>query len=902
MTQANSKTVTPFMAQYMEIKARYPDSLLFFRMGDFYELFFEDAEIAAGVLDITLTKTGPAQRGSHPDGGRATPRLRALSRRLIRAGHRVAVCEQTESPAEAKKRGSKSVVNRDVVRIVTPGTLTEDTMLEARADNFLCALTADADNVICGVALADISTGRFIVLSAPIGAIMARISGYAPREIVMSDALRSNPALSSAFQYSGIPAALHETRQASASGGRQALSNAFDLSSADGLGHFEDVELAAMGLLLSYVELTQAGIPPELDYPNREPGEARLMLDETTRQALEIDRTQTGQRKGSLLATIDQTQTSAGARLLADYISRPLTDTQEIDERLDAIQCLIEQTDLRLDLRGLLKAMPDLDRARSRLRLGRASPQDLKAVRLSLATAGKLRTRFEEDETTLSDLLRQILHRLTVALDEGLTGLKVRLEGMLVEDPPAVFSDGGFIRKGASEELDRLRTLRDDSKQIIAGLEARYQTETGISALRIRYNAMLGYFIEIQARNVEAFEALPDANRFHRRQGLANATRYSTEELMEIAREIENASTSAKTLEFRIFSELSEETLRHSDALRQCSEATSRLDVACAGAHWAELNSACRPILFADRRLTITGGRHPVVEAALRGTGTGFVSNEVELGNAGDQTERLKIITGPNMAGKSTFLRQTALLVILAQAGWFVPAKSMELGIVDRVFSRVGASDDLARGKSTFMVEMLETASILNQASDRALVILDEVGRGTSTYDGLAIAWSCVEYLHDTIRCRGLFATHYHELTKLAARLPFAGNLSLKAREWRGDLIFLHEVQEGPADRSYGVQVARLAGLPKLAVARARQVLSELEASKSSASPTDDMPLFSFSENGADSSQMSPDGPPGIPTHAALSALDEIDPDELSPKEALEALYHLKGLLNASDP
>lgn len=889
------------MAQYMEIKARYPDSLLFFRMGDFYELFFEDAEIAAGVLDITLTKRGQHKGEAIPMAGVPHHASEPYLARLIRAGHRVAVCEQTESPAEAKKRGSKSVVNRDVVRIVTPGTLTEDTMLEARADNFLCALTIDESGETCGVALADISTGRFVVLSAPVGSVMARLSGYAPREIVLNEALRYHQALAPAFSSSDLPTTLHETRQASATGGKQALSAAFELSSAEGLGDFEDAEYAAMGLALSYIELTQAGIPAELDYPGREPGEARLMLDETTRQALEIDRTQTGQRKGSLLATIDQTQTSAGARLLADYISRPLTDPARIDERLDAIQCLLEQTDLREDLRIELKSMPDPDRARSRLRLGRASPQDLKAIRLSLVTAERLQSLFNQDVFSLSPLLQGVRSDIRSSLESGLFDLRTQLETLLVEDPPAVFSDGGFVRSGANEDLDRLRTLRDDSKQIIAGLEAKYQSETGIAALRIRFNAMLGYYIELPAKHVEAFEALPDANRFHRRQGLANATRYSTEELLEIAREIDNASTSAKALEFRIFSELSEETLRHSDSLRQCAEAISALDVACAGAHWADINSACRPHLSSDRRLDIRGGRHPVVEAAMRGGGTGFVSNSVALGDVSDQGERLKVITGPNMAGKSTFLRQTALLVILAQAGWFVPAKSMELGIVDRVFSRVGASDDLARGKSTFMVEMLETASILNQASDRALVILDEVGRGTSTYDGLAIAWSCVEYLHDTIRCRGLFATHYHELTKLAARLPFAGNLSLKAREWRGDLIFLHEVQDGPADRSYGVQVARLAGLPKLAVSRARQVLSELEASKSSTSPTDDMPLFSFAEPSAGPVSGSPETSGPVEKIAALAALKDIEPDEMSPKEALDALYHLKGLLDVQD-
>ncbi|WP_293609134.1 DNA mismatch repair protein MutS [Ponticaulis sp.] len=891
-----SNAVTPFMAQYLEIKSRNPDTMLFFRMGDFYELFFEDAELAADVLDITLTKRGQHNGDPIPMAGVPHHSAEPYLARLIRAGHRVAICEQTETPAEAKKRGSKAVVNRDIVRIVTPGTLTEDTLLEARSGNFLAAICADDTLETCGVALCDISTGQFILFKVSTGELIARLSGYRPNELIMSEALKYSPQMTAALEGAPVPVTTFQTRSASAKGGAEALKEAFNLSSVDGLGQFEDLHLSAAGLLLGYIELTQAGLPPELDYPVLASGDVHLMLDETTRHALEIDRTQTGARKGSLLHTIDRTLSAGGARLLADQVSRPLTARTAIEARLDGIQLLLENSELREDLRDEMKGLPDLERARSRLRLGRATPVDLKSIRIGLETSARVLSLLEDTDLSAAPIIAGAANDLTKTLASGLTALGAQICSILVDDPPAIMSDGGFVRSGANEDLDRLRTLRDDSRKIIAGLEAKYQQDTGISAIRIKFNAMLGYFLEVPAKHVEPFEALENASLFHRRQGLANATRYSTEELANIAREIDSANTDAKALELKLFAELVNAVLEQSDGIRQAASALSQLDVSAAGAEWADEFSACRPQIFDDKRLHVTDGRHPVVEAALRKTGNGFVSNSLNLGNSADKDTRLQIITGPNMAGKSTFLRQTALLVILAQAGWYVPARDMGLGIVDRVFSRVGASDDLARGKSTFMVEMLETASILNQASDRALVILDEVGRGTSTYDGLAIAWSCVEYLHDTVRCRGLFATHYHELTKLATRLPFAGNLSLRAREWRGDLIFLHEVQDGPADKSYGVQVARLAGLPKLAVQRAKQVLDQLETIQERGVPSDDLPLFSFSEEGPAKVAETPSDEIA-PERDAISALAEIDPDEMSPKEALEALYHLKGLM-----
>ena len=889
------------MAQYLEIKSRNPNTLLFFRMGDFYELFFEDAEIAAQELDITLTKRGQHKGDPIPMAGVPHHSAEPYLARLIRAGHCVAICEQTETPEEAKKRGYKAVVNRDIVRIVTPGTLTEDTLLDARASNYLASLVTLEDGDQAGLALADVSTGQFIVQMIPKAAAASSLSGYGPSELVLLDRDMDDSELRAELQTLDVILTPHQTRQASQKGGKEALMSAFGLSSADGLGEFADAELSAIGLLLSYVQLTQAGIPPELDFPRRDTGNAHLVIDETTRHALEIERTQTGSRKGTLLSTIDRTRTAAGARLLGERLARPLTDPEEIDQRLDRIQVFLERDELRQDLRDLLKSLPDLDRIRSRLRLGRANPVDVVSCRKALDITSQISATLTPDYVETSPLIEGLKSAINELLDGGLSDLGAQIAQTMVDEPPAIMSDGGYIRSGANPDLDHLRNLRDDSKKVIAGLEAKYQSETELSALRIKFNAMLGYFVEIPAKHVDGFEAHADASRFHRRQGLANATRYTTEELSDTARAIESAVTDSKSLEARLFSDLCETILAQSEPIRGLSEILAELDLSCAGADWADEVSACRPELSKGQSLSIKDGRHPVVEAALKGSSTGFVSNSLTLASEPGGNGRLQIITGPNMAGKSTFLRQAAILVILAQSGWYVPAKAMSLGCVDRVFTRVGASDDLARGKSTFMVEMLETASILNQASQNSLVILDEVGRGTSTYDGLAIAWSCVEYLHDVIRCRGLFATHYHELTGLANQLPFAGNLSLKAREWRGDLIFLHEVQSGPADKSYGVQVARLAGLPKPAVHRAKQVLERLEADKSSAKPPDDMPLFSF--DGDQPSPQSGETPPVSNTlsHETLDALRALDPDSMSPRDALDAMYHLKGLMNQSD-
>lgn len=890
MATAKASEPTPFMAQYLAIKARHPGDLLFFRMGDFYELFFEDADVAARLLDITLTKRGQHKGEPIPMAGVPYHAADSYLARLIRAGQRVAICEQVESPEEAKKRGSKAVVAREVVRLVTPGTLTEDSLLDQKRANRLAALI-QSDDGLTALATADISTGYVDVLTLSDDRIGGQLSGLNVSEVVI-------PA-------DGIDLRVHEELSllglvpTQAAGGapkpKQAdvqLKRTYELTSTDGLGLFSDPERSALGLLLSYIELTQPGLPLQLAYPKRLGENEGMVLDQTTRAALELHQTLAGTRKGSLIDCIDRTLTGPGGRKLSDQLATPLNAIEQIERRHKAIGFYLSEAAEREHLREILTRVPDLERALSRLALSRGGPRDLLKVSQALQCIQELKSLLNKTPCEDIELLKDARATLTGALANGVSGLSETLHHTLSDEPPVAISDGGTIRKGANSELDDLRTLRDQSRKIIAELEAKYRHEVGLPALKIRFNSMLGYFIEVPAKHVETFEAAEGSDRFSRRQGMANATRYLSEELSDLGQRIEEAAQKALSLETELFNHLVAQCMDHIDRLRGCADAIADLDIAAAGATWADEIAAVRPTLVDEPVLEIENGRHPVVEAALRAKGQGFVGNNLSLDGQGKASARLAVMTGPNMAGKSTYLRQNALFVILAQIGWFVPAASMRFGLVDRVFTRVGASDDLAQGKSTFMVEMLETASILNQASENALVILDEVGRGTSTYDGMAIAWACVEHLHDVIRCRGLFATHYHELTELAARLPFAGNLSLKAKEWRGDLIFLHEVQEGPADKSYGVQVARIAGLPKQVIARAQSVLRDLEASDQRNSLPDDLPLFGFQEDAVDAEQViGPDE-----TSPIFDALDSIDPDDLSPREALEAVYKLKSM------
>jgi DNA mismatch repair protein MutS len=870
---------TPFMAQYLAAKAEHPDALLFFRMGDFYELFFEDAEKASAAIGITLTKRG--QHGGEPIPMAGVPWHQAETylAKLIRSGFKVAVCEQLEDPAEAKKRGGKSIVQRGVVRVVTPGTLTEEALLEARAANRLAAIAFTSDGA--AIAWADVSTGSFETRPLNYAGVEEEIAAIAPAELlaVEPDAAR----VSEAARVAGAALTLRPSVKADAKTAARRIRAAFEVAALDGFGDFSDAELSAMGLLLDYVELTQAGAAPRLQPPRRNAERAFMAIDAATRAALEIERSVRGGRDGSLLHCIDHTVTSAGGRMLAERIARPLTDVGAINARLDAVEFFLEARATRAAVREELRAAGDLARALTRLALGRGGPRDLASLRDGLTAGDRAAARCGEASTASPPEISRSVAALTLSAHQESAALAQTLERALGSEIPLLARDGGFIAAGYDAALDEARALRDDSRKVIAGLQARYAEETGIAGLKLKHNNVLGYHIDATTKQAEALMAPPLNARFIHRQTNAGSIRFTTTELAELDAKIARAGEAALARELALFKEFAARAAAIEAPIRAAAEALASLDVAAGLAEWAEKTQACRPEIDETLALLAEAARHPVVEEGVRREGQGFTPNDARLDADGRSGPRLLVVTGPNMAGKSTYLRQIALLAILAQSGAYVPAKKLRLGIVDRVFARVGASDDLARGRSTFMTEMVETAAILNQAGPRALVVLDEIGRGTATFDGLAIAWAVAEHLHEANGCRAVFATHYHELTRLADKLEAGANAHLRAKEWKGDLVFLHEVAPGAADRSYGIQVAKLAGLPKSAVERARAVLQRLEASGGSARVeiADDLPLFAQA----------------IEEHAPSAleaALSDINPDHLSPKEALELLYKLK--------
>ncbi len=866
--------VTPVMAQFLDAKARHPDSLLFFRMGDFYELFFEDAQKAAAALGITLTKRGLHKGEDIPMAGVPFHAAEGYIARLIRQGFKVAVCEQLEDPAEARKRGSKAVVRRDVVRVITPGTLTEDSLLDARGSNRLAAVSVRRGRA--AVAVVELSTGQVETVVSEPGDLAANLAAFRPSEVLVPDRLFSDDDIRAALDGSGGVVQALAQGLAEPAAARDRVQRLYGVATLDGFGAFEEAEVSALGLAAAYLETTQAGRLPVLKAPRRAAQAGWLAIDPATRASLEIDRAQSGAREGSLLACVDRTITSAGGRALAERITRPLRDPAAINHRLDAVEWLLERRDLRRDLREVLSGSADVARAVTRLALGRGGPRDLAAVRSGLKTAEAVSALFARSPDPLTGPPAEIEARLSDLSPTPDTGaLLIDLQEGLVDEPPHLARDGGLVRPGWRPELEAVRTLRDDSRKVIVDLEQRAQTESGV-AFKVKHNAVLGYFLETSAKNAEPLLRPQADSPFIHRQTLANQVRFTTVELSELDAKISQAGARALAMEGEIFEGWRRTVADLAAPLQAVADALAELDAAAGLAEWAVEAGAVRPHVDGSLIFQVSGGRHPVVEAAVTRAGDPYTPNNCALDGSGADCARLSIVTGPNMEGKSTFLRQNALLVVLAQAGAFVPARAMRLGVVDRLFSRVGAGDDLARGRSTFMTEMVETAAILNQATDRSFVVLDEIGRGTATYDGLAIAWAVAEALHETNRARTLFATHYHELARLEERLDHVCNLSMKAREWNGELVFLHEAAPGAADRSYGVQVAKLAGVPPSVVGRAREVLDRLEADKASSVRLDDLPLFAVHEPEPVS------GP--SPTDEALAA---INPDELSPREAL---------------
>ncbi len=865
--------LTPSMRQFFEVKSRHPDCILFYRMGDFYELFFDDAVTASAILDIALTKRGKNAGEDIPMCGVPVHAAEMYLPKLIASGHKIAICEQLETPEEAKKRGYKEVVRRDVVRIVTPGTVTEESLLAPGQTQYLAALASDGTNA--ALAWLDLTTGEFMTTSSSVVQLPALLARVQPKELLLTQALCEQLTQQPWFNEWKDATTIRPDVQFTPSAGERRLVTYFKLGSSAGFGELSPAEFGACGALVDYVQLTQLDAAARLDAPMREQAGDHLQMDGATRRNLELTHTLNGARRGSLLHCIDHTVTAAGGRALAQWLSAPSRNRTVIEQRHDAVAWALATT-LRDDLRANLKAIADMERAIGRLSLGRGGPRDLLLLGASLTQANLLQERLRTLE--LPFLLRQQRDAL-----EGHHTLAEHLCDALKSEVGMFARDGNFIADGFRADLDAHRRLRDDSKRVIAAMEGKLKESTAIPSLKIKHNNVLGYFIEITPIHEKKVPI-----EFIHRQGLAGALRYSTPELADIALRIEQAADKALRLELLMFDELRTRVLARGMEIVAAARALAVIDCILALAELATNGKWSRPLLSEAREFRITAGRHPVVVEALRRAHEEFIPNDCVMGEK-DTDGMLHLITGPNMGGKSTFLRQQAILTILAQMGSFVPAEAATIGIVDKLFCRVGAADDLARGQSTFMVEMVETASILHQATAQSFVVLDEIGRGTATYDGVSIAWAVGEHLHNITKCRALFATHYHELTALAATLPRLKNFHATAKEYQGRLIFLHTIREGFADKSYGIHVAALAGMPKPVLARAKELLSTLESGHSLTEhhADSDLPLFA-------TVKLEENVPISRSNNQLAERIASIDVDGLTPREALNLLAELK--------
>ncbi|WP_235945758.1 DNA mismatch repair protein MutS [Thermaurantiacus tibetensis] len=843
MGSAIAPGATPMMGQVLALKAEAGDALLLVRMGDFYEAFFDDAREVARLLDIALTARGEHEGRPVPMCGIPVHAQEAYLARLVRAGRAVAIAEQMEDPAAARRRGAKAIVRREIVRVLTPGTLMEERLLDPRGRSLLAAVFPAGDRA--GLAWADVSTGELAAGEVAAEAVADELARLAPAETLTSASLPGFDSLEA----------------------ERALVRRFGPGAAEGFGR---PALAALGGLLAHIDRTARGAPVRLQPPRRFEAEAVMAIDAASRASLELVRGSGGTRAGSLLAAVDRTVTAAGARLLADALAAPLARREPIEARLDRVEAFLANSRLRAETRALLRQAPDLARALARLAAGRGRPPDLAQIRDGLAAAGRLSALLPSDGPLggLAEALAP-LAELSQAL------------AVLAERPPVEASAGGAIADGADPALDEARRLATDGRAAIAALEATLRAETGVQSLRIRHNGVLGYHVEVPSRHGPV---LPGS--FLHRQTLGSAMRFDEPRLRALADRIATSAEEALAIEAAHLARLTEAVLAWADAISARAAALAACDMAAALAERAAEGGWVRPELTDGTEFAVTAGRHPVVEAARQAGGEPFVPNDCRL----EGEERLWLVTGPNMGGKSTFLRQNALVAVLAQAGSFVPAAEARLGIVDRLFSRVGASDSLAEGRSTFMVEMAETAAILRGATERSLVLLDEVGRGTATWDGLALAWAVTEALAAR-GCRTLFATHYHELTALAGQQPGIALRCARAKEWNGRLVFLHEIAAGAAPGSFGLEVARVAGVPEPVLARAREVLARLEAGevgRGAAEALADLPLFRAA---------SPPAAPPRPADALRERLRAVAPDTLSPRAALDLVYELVRLV-----
>ena len=883
--------ISPGMEQYLEIKKEYPEYLLFYRLGDFYELFFDDAVKASEALNITLTKRGKIKNKDVPMCGVPFHAYEAYLAKLIKCGYKVAICEQMENPAEARKRGSKSVVRRDVVRLVTAGTLTEDTLLDGKRNNYL--LCVCRHNFEYGFSWLDLSTGDFYIDSLKVSAdneaseVQNFLVKLQPAEIIISDSLLQNPELFAVLnEYREKLTVLPQARFNFMNTQKKIL-EFFETATTDSLGMFVKAEIISCGLILDYVENTQKGKIPRIKHPQKVQNSLFMEIDGATRYNLGLV---DGGKYNTLFSVMDRTITGAGARMLARRLTSPLIDLEQINYRLDIVEFFCRHDNVRHKIRELLAGCPDMERSLSRLSAGRGGPRDLVAILQVLMALPKFKQTFDMYART------DMVDNLPVAFED----IKRRLKNYptLIDtlsraidtdvELPLLARDGGFIRKGFSPELDALRDLRDEGQSYIKKLEDKYVIQTEIEHLKIKYNNVVGYFVEVPAKEAKQLLNNPE---FIHRQSVLNAARFTTVELTELENNIRSASERFLAMEMVVYENLVRDVMVESGDISDTATGLAELDIGAGLAELALENNYCRPKLDNSLIFNIEDGRHPVVENAMRHDGDGvFIGNNCNL----DKENRIWLLTGPNMAGKSTFLRQNALIAIMAQSGSFVPAKSAHIGVVDKVFSRVGASDDLSRGRSTFMVEMVETASILNRATERSFVILDEIGRGTATFDGLSIAWAVVEYLHEVKQCRSLFATHYHELTVLADKLSCLTLHCMKIKEFKDQVIFLHEVIGGASDRSYGIHVAKLAGLPKTVTKRAEEVLKKLEKDNQKQYNLNeiDLPLFAYADDEKETNAK------------AYSLIEEelrqTDPDNMTAREALDKLYELKEMLKGN--
>lgn len=863
-------STTPAMRQYFEIKASHADCLVFYRMGDFYELFFDDATKAAAILDIALTKRGKHAGAEIPMCGVPVHAADMYLQKLIASGERIAICEQMETPEEAKKRGYKEVVRREVVRIVTPGTITEEALLAPGQSHYLAALYSKGD--MAAISWLELSTGEFKVAACALAQLPAMLARIAPRELLLSQPAYDIFSVQPWFHEWRALCAIRPALGFDAKRAEHAIASHYEVAASTVLAEYTPAELIACGVLLDYVKLTQMAALARLDTPRREAQDASLQMDAATRRNLELAATQNGHRAGSLLSVIDHTATAAGSRMLAQWLNAPSRDASLIVARQDAVEYLLDNLSLHENWRAMFSAVPDMERAVGRLSLGRGGPRDLATLAHGLNQANGLHE--STRQLSLPLLLREVMDALA-----GHHALADQLSNALADSVPVLARDGGFVRAGYRADLDEWRRLRDESKRVIAAMEQQLKKDTDIASLKIKFNNVLGYFIEI----TQIHEKKVPAHFIHR-QSLAGSLRYTTPELNDTARAISEAADKALALEQLVYAELCALVLAKADGIIEAARALAMLDTFSSFASIARDGGWVRPRLRTEPVLHIRGGRHPVVEAALRREHKEFIANDCVLG----ADACLWLITGPNMGGKSTFLRQQAILVILAQMGSFVPAQEASIGLVDKLFCRVGAGDDLARGQSTFMVEMVETASILHQASAQSLVVLDEIGRGTATYDGVSLAWAVAEHLHNVTHCRALFATHYHELTALAQSLPQLSNHHATAKEYKGELIFMHRIEPGFADKSYGIHVAQLAGMPRSVLARAKQLLATLESGHSLTEDlkTGQLPLFTTVPAAATDAVV----------HPLVERIANIDPDDMTPRQALDIIVELKKL------